>query len=380
MPEKKRVLIISFSAIASDPRVMRQIRLLCDRYDVCVLGYGDQPAGVSIRFFGLSRRPKTLILKFSYAVQLIFGLFESYYWNLHEVTEGARLLESRRFDLVIANDTSALPVAIHCAKGAPVMLDAHEYSPAEFEDSWTWKLLFGRYYDYLCRQYLGCCADMTTVCGAIAEEYSRNYGVLPEVIRNAPELQDLEPSRPMAGMVRLVHHGACIRSRRLELMIEAMQYVDQQFSLDLMLTNSDPDYLEELKEMGSRDPRIRFVPPVPMDAICGTIQQYDVGVYLIPPDSLNHRFSLPNKFFEFIQARLAVVVGPSPEMKSLVERFSLGVVSASFSPKDFADAINSVSTEDLLRYKQASDVAARELNFATESRRLLERIEPLLAA
>ena len=47
---------------------------------------------------------------------------------------------------------------------------------------------------------------------------------------------------------------------------------------------------------------------------------YDVGLYLLPPTNFNQRYALPNKFFEFIQGRLAIAIGPSPEMAKLVER------------------------------------------------------------
>jgi hypothetical protein len=38
-------------------------------------------------------------------------------------------------------------------------------------------------------------------------------------------------------------------------------------------------------------------------------------------------------FVEFIQARLAVAVDPSPEMARLVQRYGCGVVAPDFPPK-----------------------------------------------
>ena len=40
----------------------------------------------------------------------------------------------------------------------------------------------------------------------------------------------------------------------------------------------------------------------------------DVGVFCMPPINVNARYALPNKFFDFVQARLAVAVGPAEEM------------------------------------------------------------------
>ena len=43
MSDRPRVLILSFSPIASDARVLKQVRLFADRYDVTTCGFGPQP-------------------------------------------------------------------------------------------------------------------------------------------------------------------------------------------------------------------------------------------------------------------------------------------------------------------------------------------------
>ena len=42
--------------------------------------------------------------------------------------------------------------------------------------------------------------------------------------------------------------------------------------------------------------------------IVRTINQFDLGVYLLPPVNFNSAHALPNKFFEFIQARQEFLV------------------------------------------------------------------------
>src|SRR5207245_1295708 len=97
---------------------------------------------------------------------------------------------------------------------AKVLFDAHEYSPAEFEESWQWRLFFQRYNEYLCRRYLPLADAATTVCEGIAEEYRRTIGVRMTVIHNALPYQDLQPcaSQPV---FRLRAGQACHRCRSL---------------------------------------------------------------------------------------------------------------------------------------------------------------------
>ena len=92
------------------------------------------------------------------------------------------------------------------------------------------------------------------------------------------------------------------------------------------------------------------------------LNKYDIGLYLLPPMNFNQEHALPNKFFEFIQARLAIAIGPSSEMTSIVEKYDCGIVSKDFEPENLASKINSLSTEKVRYYKQNSHKTAQELN------------------
>lgn len=376
--DAQKVLIISFSVISSDPRVMRQVRLLESRYEVTVAGFGPKP-DADVEFCSIDHESTRLPTKMWWALKLLLGFSESYYWHRVEVRSALEMLRSREFDLVISNDIAALPLALHLAREAPVLLDAHEYSPREFDDKWAWRLLFGRYHHDLCQRYLPRLGGMVTVCQGIADEYAREYGVASEVVHNAPPHQRLRPSKTEHGRVRMVHHGATIRSRQLEGMIDVMKYLDNRFTLDFMLMENDPRYLQELRDRAASDSRIRFLQPVPMTEICRALNDYDMGIFLLPPVNFNYAHALPNKFFEFIQARLAVAIGPSPEMASIAEEYGLGVVAKSFDPADLAKALSRISEADLVRYKLAADIAAESLNDNSGSQVLLRMVERQLA-
>lgn len=356
---------------------MRQVRLLEHLHEVTVVGYGPPPEA-DIEFVPVSKPPAGWLLKAYWAGLLLLRAFDRYYRGLPQVLQARSLLADRRFDLVIANDISALPLALEVAHGQPVLMDAHEYSPREFDDKWLWKLLFGRYHDALCRRHLPRAAAMTTVCHGIAAEYERVYGVACRVVHNAPLDQQLSPSAVEEGAIRLIHHGSAIRSRHLEVMIEMMSHLDERFTLDFMLVETDSAYMGELRAAAGRHRRIRFIEPVPMPDICRRLNEFDVGVYLLPPVNFNHQHALPNKFFEFIQARLAVAIGPSPEMAHLVRQHGCGVVADSFEPQAMAEAIRALDVPAVTGFKQASDRAARELNYEQAGRVLLAEVERLL--
>lgn len=373
----RKILIISFSIIHNDPRVMRQVKLLESSCQLTVAGYGKKP-DAEVGFVEIVRPASSLGRKLVWASKLLLGAYDSYYWNLPQVLHASKRLSGEKFDLILANDVSALPLALALAGDTPVLLDAHEYSPREFDDKWLWKLLFGRYNDSLCRRYLGQTVGMITVCQGIADEYARQYGVTPNVVHNAPLDQKLAPSPVENNQIRLIHHGAAIRSRHLEEMIEMMQHLDQRFSLDLMLMDSDRAYLAELHQRAADDERIRFIKPVPMPEICQHLNAYDLGVYILPPVNFNHEHALPNKFFEFVQARLGVAIGPSPEMAILVHQYHCGIVADSFDPAALAAVLTGLTKDSIEAFKQNSNTAARELSYEHEGQVLLAEIERVI--
>ena len=358
---------------------MRQVRLLEDDHELTVMGYGPALDAKAV-YKEVVRAPSNPLRKLRLAGRLLLGASESVYWSQPTIAHAKSLLGGERFDLILANDLSALPLSIAVKGAAPVLFDAHEYSPREFEDKWLWKLLFGRYSDSLCRRYLPHVGSMITVCRGIADEYERNYAVRAGVLRNVPAHQDLGPSPVFENRIRLIHHGAAMRSRHLESMINMMRHLDERFTLDLMLVKSDERYFVALRQKAAGNPRIRFIEPVSMREICRSINGYDLGLFLLPPVNFNYRHALPNKFFEFIQARLGIAIGPSPEMASLVHRHQCGVVAESFQPEAMADCLRGLQRENVEAFKLASDRAARELNFERESEVLLIEIERLLTA
>ncbi|NPU95722.1 MAG: hypothetical protein HPY51_00710 [Candidatus Omnitrophica bacterium] len=371
------ILIISFSEIRRDPRVLRQIRTLNNQYQITVAGFGCKP-DLNIKYIKFNNIRKTFWQKLVLVIQYLLKSYEQIYWHNSCVRSGVEKIINQKFDLVIANDVETLPLALKLASGRPVLLDAHEYAPRQFEDRLLWRMIVMPYKNYICKTYLPRVSGMITVCEGIAKEYLRVYKVNSRVITNAPYRENLNPSPIQNATIRIIHHGGTNPSRKQEKMIKLMEYLDDRYTLDFMLMPSKPKYLTKLRKLAANNKRIRFVEPVPMPHICQRINEYDIGLYILEPNGFNQMHSLPNKLFEYIQARLAVAIGPSPEMANIVNRYKLGVVAKSFDPRDLANILNSLSSQDIKKFKEASHRAADELCFEVNANILLKEIERLL--
>lgn len=363
-----RILCISLSPIARDARVLRQISVLAEFGPVTTIGYGPKPAGASehievpAHLTSLPQDPWGVLL-------LATRQFERAEAHAPAARFILQALRDRSFDVVVANEARVLAVADQISRGAPIWVDLHEWAPEERTHVLSWRLLVAPLMRYLCARYLPSCAAATTVSPSIAALYQQDFGVLPRVVRNTNPWRDLSPSPVADDHIRLVHSGGAVRGRNLEALIDSVAQLDTRFSLDLYLVpaNDGGRYLRELTTRAHGIDRIRFHDPVDPSELPGVLNSYDVGVYVMPPITVNARLALPNKFFDFVQGRLGVVVGPTKEMSDLVQEHGLGEIAAGFSVDATVAALSGLTADAIRAYKVNSDLASKELSFDADA-------------
>ena len=359
MTGKPRLLILSFSAIAADARVLKQVQLFADDYEVTTCGYGEQP-DPRVRHLQI---PLDLTIDERNRNDLLLRRYDHMYWNLPGISFVKKALDAEpRFDVVFANDIDTVGVALSLEPRGGVHADIHEYAPRQNDEMLVWRLFVSPYVRWMCRHFLTRAGSMTTVGGGVAAEYKRVFGLDAGVVTNAAPYAELAPTAT-GSPIRLVHSGAALRNRRLEVMVEAVATASTDATLDLFLMANDPAYIEELRVLASSAAgRVTIKDPVPYSALIATLNDYDLGIHVIPPTNFNNRWSLPNKFFDYVQARLGLLIGPSAEMRDVLQAHELGVVAGGFEVADVRRSVEALTAADVTRWKAQASLAARELS------------------
>lgn len=352
-----KLLILSFSPIAQDARVLKQVGHFSSRYEVTTCGHGPSPDGVA----GHIEIPADL-QAWRYSRRLLVARqFTRAYRTNAAIAFAAGRLAGREFDIVIANDVDAVPLALEIAPRLGVHADLHEYAPRQKEELLRWRLFVAPFMRWICRRHVTRAASVTTVSDGLAREYLREFGIRAETVVNAAPYERLEP-RPTGAPIRLVHSGACFSNRHLMTMIDAVELAAKPVTLDLFLTPNDPVYLGELRARAGGMTGVTVHDPVPYRTLAGVLNAFDVGVFVLPPVNFNYRWALPNKLFDFVQARLAVVIGPSEEMTRYVRDYGLGVVADDFSAGALAAALDALTPDAVDGMKRNADAAAGPLS------------------
>lgn len=379
--DRPRILVLSMSRIVRDARVLRQVDLLTDFGDVTTVGFGERPAASTDHLQvpdDLSSLPET--------VPGVLRLALRRHRASENSSPAARFVLANAdriagpWDLVVANDSRVLDLAAALAGGAPIWADMHEWAPEEQSEIWRWKQFVAPFMVHLCERYLPRAEFVTTVGPGIGELYRQQFGVSPLIMLNAAKFEAIEPSPMEPGRIRLVHSGGAIAGRGIDTLIEAAATLPDLFTFDLYLVPSprDDDHLRHLEKLAAGHDHITIHPPVKPDELARTLAAYDVGVYCIPWLTNNSKMSFPNKLFDFIQARLAIVVGPGAEMARVVREHGMGEVTAGLAADDIRTTLLGLDQEKVEQYKHATAAAARELSFEEATLPIRERLASLL--
>jgi len=174
--------------------------------------------------------------------------------------------------------------------------------------------------------------DATFVVGdRIGRWYRETYKIDPVVIKNMPRRVAIgtEPSdlRARCGIPReavvFIYLGIVAPGRGIERTMELFEECPQ-FHVVFM---GDGPLSKEVGRAHERHPNIHYVPAVPPADVAAVARGADVGIWLQTITCLSYAYASPNKFFEYLQAGLPVMVqDDAVELRELIELHGIGWV------------------------------------------------------
>jgi len=361
----KRAYISVINDLATDQRVGRVAKLLAKQgFEVTCIGRRLRKSpDLSFSPFRIRR----------YRMIFTGGPFFYACFNLRLLIS---LLFSRRPALLVANDLDTLPANFLAGRirRVPLIYDSHELFTQVPEliqrkgVQRVWKGIESWLVPKL--NYA------VTVNYSIATIYRRLYGTRFRVVRNVPEKQD-PPPRNLSGGERqkIIYQGALNVGRGLELMIDAMEYLEGI----LFVVVGTGDIEQELKarvEQKQLGDRIEFTGRVLPEELLPLTCQVDLGISLEEDLGMSYRYSLPNKLLDYIQCQVPVLCSDLPEMSRIVDTYGIGISTREKNPEKLASIIRYMLKERSGgAWREALQKAAPELCWEKESKIYLELLK-----
>lgn len=385
------VVVLTFSPIARDRRVLRQCALLQDMgHSPHVIAYADMGETIPYPLSNwpiprptTAHRLKTVARQLPAhlglaAARIGFWVEPGYRWALREL---------RRLNpgLVVANDWPALVVAAawKAESGGRIHFDSHEFATLEFDESLWWRIVYKPMVTHLEQAAIASADSVSTVGPKLAAALQAHYGLTttPAVVRNIPDRIALDDAVETAWPLRILYHGQVLPDRGLEAIIDSIPLWIEPHRLTIR-GDGDSGYIAGLKARVSatgRSELVTFEKAVKPDEVMPlAARSADLGVHFTPLDTDQRHFSLPNKLFEYIGAGLAVAVSPGVDLKAVVEGHGVGVVSRDARAEAAAAAINALTRESVATFKAVARQQAATLCWESEREVLRAALQPFL--
>ena len=293
----------------------------------------------------------------------------------------------RPYDLLVSNDLDTLPACCmanlvkHPFTRRPHLHDCHEYFRGVPElvgrkrVTKAWKWLEDRFFPHL--------RNVVAVNRSVADLYSAEYGNTIAVVRNVPYRKTMEGAfdKTKLNIGRqqkvILYQGAVNVDRGLEEAILAMKYLETDAVLVIAGIGDISVALAALAASNGLTEKVCFTGQIPFGELHSYTLMADLGLSIEKDVSINYHFCLPNKFVDYIQANVPVLVSPLPEMKLIVDRYRIGEFIENHDPATLAAKMDSMlgNAANLALYKQNLAVAAAELCWENEEIILIKTIE-----
>lgn len=191
----------------------------------------------------------------------------------------------------------------------------------------------------------------------------------PLVLLNTPPYKDVveSPLRTMCGLDAttplLIYQGVVHHGRGLEPFFHAMLLMPD---IHLAVMGDGPAMSELQRrsaQIGVAD-RVHWLGSVPYDELHAYTCGADLGLCLIEPLSLSYEYALPNKLFEYMNARIPSIVTDLPAMRLHLENHKVGgLVRRTLDAEEIASVTRSLLTSQMAEAMKEACEAIRELSY-----------------
>lgn len=288
-------------------------------------------------------------------------------------------------DIYLGNDLDTMPATAVAArlKKKPLVYDSHEYflgmagmERKPFRRS-VWKFIERRIFSGLHYMY--------TVSDSIRSLYRKNYHRNLWLVRNLPcknpgspamEPEDLERIASIDQKIPshknlLILQGAGINeSRGAEELVYSMGFLDPDFHLLIIGGGDVFGKLEKLMKEHHLEGKITMIPKVPFPVLSHFTRKAQLGFSIDKPSVPNHKYSLPNKLFEYLHAGVPVLASRLVEQEKIINHYNVGDFIDDHQPEHIAKKIKEIFADPakLNMWKQNTARVREELNWENESK------------
>jgi glycosyltransferase involved in cell wall biosynthesis len=309
-----RIVYIQYTNPALYPPLEHSSRILADAgWDVLFLGTGAEglrfPHHERITVKEIPFRSAGWRQKLHYARFALWILFWAIRW---------------RPAWVYASDPLSCPVALVLSYLPGIRVAYHEHDSPHSGHTWFMRFVFWTRRSLSTRATL-CIVPNEQRAKRFAEEIGN--GVRVDCVWNCPTRDEVSEARPpLNGALRVLYHGSIVPARLPTTVLTALSMLPDGVCLRVVgyETIGHKGYVRQLQELAAQlgiAGRVEFLSAVPRGELLTLCRQCDVGLSLMPRQSLDHNertmTGASNKPFDYLACGLALLVPDLSDWRAL---------------------------------------------------------------
>lgn len=285
----------------------------------------------------------------------------------------------KKIDIIVSNDLDTLLACFLASKlkNKELLYDSHEYF-TEVPELMNRKLA-KKAWSIIEKMILPRVKYSYTVCQSIADIYNKKYGIDMQVIRNIASYKNPINEKQNKNDKIIIYQGSVNIGRGLELAIDT---VSEMQNIQLWIVGNG-DKVNELKKKIQKQKagnKIRFIKRVPYNKLHKITCLADIGISLEENMGDNYKYALPNKIFDYIQARIPILVSNLPEMKKIIMDNKIGLVLPQHNKEILKLYLRKIidDKEKKTIWKKYLNITAKKLCWENEEKKIINLYNKIL--
>lgn len=377
-----KLLFITTSSLATNPRLVKEFEALKKNYQCSVISFKHEDWSASLSEAIITRNPEvtfhqidrkqtvfdTLVSKLVHRMAIVLNPYFKYHLRIaaYASTDKSfqllrvikRLYAVNKVDLVIAHNLGAFYPAHQFADGKiRFQLDIEDYHLGELP-------YFNKAYEtknreLLMRTLLPKAFQVTYAAPLIMAECLKLCAKSPQlaakstVINNCFSQQEFQFEASASGKVKLVWFSQNIaKGRGLEALLPALSEFSDQLELHL-IGHLYPDF--EKAYISPYRSFIHIHPPQSQQALNLGLANFDVGLALeVKSDDFNRQLCLTNKIWAYLQSGLFIFASDTlAQQEFMVTHHKSGIIAAADTELMRKSLVELLTTIDRIRAEKA---------------------------
>lgn len=275
-----------------------------------------------------------------------FNIFRFWYY-------ASKVIKKETYEYIHCNDLDTLGIVYFLPKQnhKRIIYDAHELFPERHTTNSIQYKIWNLIEKQIIKKVGKIICPEPNRASYLKHKYQLHSKIY--VVNNFPNYRTIKPKNLRErlnipkGAIILNYLGALVPNREIEVTIEALKYLPENYVFVLIGYAFDDDYKIELRrciEVAGLTNRVFFYGSVLPKEVLQTIAGCNIGIALYRNTNINNFYCAPNKVFDYIMAGVKVIANAYPSLFMLDEYRFVRLISE-VSPKSIAKCAIDLANE-----------------------------------